>query len=138
MSGVLSLYNVMEIEDSMLLLQCPLGQTNSKVAAALAEVAVDICFSSQPGVEGVWPLFVVFGKRECQKVNSIEGGSFNSSILGNCDVYCVSAGLLDEDWSVEGPLEMRPALDDNYSDGEACSLLEVGGVLAIATVQGEF
>ena len=63
MLGVLSLYNVMEIDDSMLVLQCPLAQTNSKVAAALAEVAVDICFSSQPGVEGVWPLFVLFGKR---------------------------------------------------------------------------
>ena len=115
-SGVLSLYNVMEIEDRMLVLQCPLNMSgSSKVAAALGEVAVDFCFGSQCGEAGVWPLFV---------------------ILASKDVFCVSAGLAEDEWSVEGPLEIKPPLEDNYSDGEACSVAEVGGVLAMATVNG--
>ena len=115
-SGVLSLYNVMEIEDRMLVLQCPLNISgSSKVAAALGEVAVDFCFGSQCGEAGVWPLFV---------------------ILASMDVFCVSAGLAEDEWSVEGPLEVKPPLEDNYSDGEACSVAEVGGVLAMATVTG--
>ena len=113
-AGVLTLYSVQDMEENMRLLQCQLSD-QSKVSAALGEVAVDFCFSSQAGEEGVWPLFV---------------------LLGNCDVYCVGAGLGQESWSVEGPLEMRPALEDNYSDGEACSVLETGGVLVMATVQG--
>jgi len=115
-SGVLSLYNVMEIEDRMLVLKCPLSRGgNSKVAAALGEVAVDFCFGSQCGEAGVWPLFV---------------------ILASMDVFCVSAGLAEDEWAVEGPLEVKPPLEDNYSDGEACSVAEVGGVLAMATVTG--
>ena len=116
-SGILSLYNVMEIEDRMLILESSLssGTGNNKVAAALGEVAVDFCFGSQCGEAGVWPLFV---------------------ILASMDVFCVSASLAEDEWSVEGPLVVKPPLEDNYSDGEACSIAEVGGVLAMATVKG--
>ena len=114
-SGTLTLYNVMEMEDRMTVLQCHLAES-SKVSTALGEVAVDFSFGCQSGeAGGTWPLFV---------------------LLANCDVYCVGASILEDSWTVEGPLEMRPQLEDNYSDGEGCSIVEVGGVLAIATVQG--
>ena len=115
-SGVLSLYNVMEIEDRMLVSNFPLSRTErSKITEALGEIAVDFCFGSQCGEAGVWPLFV---------------------ILASMDVFCVSAGLADDEWSIEGPLTVSPPLENNYSDGEACSVTEVGGVLALATVTG--
>ena len=115
-SGVLSLHNVAELEDTTTVLTCDLGRgEDNKVAAALGEVAVDFCFGSSAGAGGVWPVFV---------------------LLASCDVYTVGAGLGAEQWQVEGPLEVRPSLEDNYSDGEGCSLVEVGGVLALATVRG--
>ena len=115
-SGVITLYNVSQIDDRMEILSCQVTQSSpSKVSTALGEVPVDFCFSNQPGEAGAWPMFV---------------------LLANNDVYCVDASLQQESWSVEGPLEIRPPLDDNYSDGEACSVCYVGGVLAIATVQG--
>eukprot|EP00092_Neocalanus_flemingeri_P038661 GFUD01042091.1.p1 GENE.GFUD01042091.1~~GFUD01042091.1.p1 ORF type:complete len:453 (+),score=152.21 GFUD01042091.1:3-1361(+) len=83
------------------------------MATALGEAAVDLSFGGVGEEEGQWPLFVLYG---------------------NSEVFCVSAGLGGE-WSVEGPLEVRPAREDNYS-GEACSLVVCGGVLALATVGG--
>ena len=82
------------------------------VTLALGEVPVDLAFG-QPGGHGQWPLYVLFG---------------------SCDVFLVSAGISHE-WSVEGPLEVRPPREDNYS-GEGCSLAVVGGVLAVATMGG--
>jgi len=87
--------------------------TGGRVATALGEAAVDLCFGGAGEEEGQWPLFVLYG---------------------NSDVFCVSAGL-GEDWDVEGPLIVQPAREDNYS-GEACSLVVCGGVLALATVGG--
>ena len=65
---------------------------------------MDFCFSSQVGDDSSWPLFV---------------------LLANSDVFCVDASLLVSSWNVEGPLEMKPSLENNYSDGEACSIVEV-------------
>ena len=117
-SGLLSLHNLLEPEDKRILRQVRLrpAQT-SKLAAALGEAAVDFCFGSQPqsGSGSDWPLFVV---------------------SGNCDVHCVTAGLGEAAWEVEGPLEVRPRLEDNYSGGEGCGLIEQGGVLALATTRG--
>jgi len=87
--------------------------TGGKMATALGETAVDLCFVGAGEEEGQWPLFVLYG---------------------NSDVFCVSAGL-GEEWTVEGPLEVRPAREDNYSE-EACSVVVCGGVLALATVGG--
>ena len=65
---------------------------------------MDFCFSSQVGDDSSWPLFV---------------------LLANSDVFCVDASLLVSSWNIEGPLEMKPSLENNYSDGEACSIVEV-------------
>ena len=73
-SGTLTLYNVMEMEDRMTVLQCHLAES-SKVSTALGEVAVDFSFGCQSGeAGGTWPLFV---------------------LLANCDVYCVGASMLE-------------------------------------------
>ena len=115
-SGSLSLYNLLEPEDSRLVRQVSVtSHQTSKLSAALGEAAVDFCFGSQMESGSGWPLFVV---------------------SGNCDVHCVSAGLAETNWEVEGPLEVRPRLEDNYSGGEGCGLVEVGGVLALATTMG--
>jgi len=115
-SGVLTLYNVNELDDRTEVLKCQLSDSGqNKISVALGEVAVDLCFSSQIGDDSSWPLFV---------------------LLANSDVFCVDASLIVSSWNVEGPLEMKPSLENNYSDGEACSIVEVGGVLAIGTVQG--
>lgn len=86
--------------------------SGGKVATALGEAAVDLCFGMAGDGED-WPLFVLFGTSQ---------------------VYCVSGGL-GKLWEVEGPLEVQPAREDNYS-GEACSIVVCGGVLAMATVGG--
>jgi len=86
--------------------------SDGKMATALGEVAVDLCFGGA-GEGGQWPLFVLYG---------------------NSQVYCVSGGL-GMHWEVEGPLEVQPPREDNYS-GEACSIVVCGGVLALATVGG--
>jgi len=84
-----------------------------KVATALGEVAVDLSFGGAGESENCWPLFVLYG---------------------NCDIYCVSASL-GQEWEFEGPLEVMPQREDNYS-GEASSLIVCNGIVALATVGG--
>ena len=65
-----------------------LGEVGTSSPASFSptstQVAVDLCFGPA-GEQGQWPLFVLFG---------------------NCDVFCVSAGI-GQEWRVEGPLEVR-------------------------------
>lgn len=107
--GKLALYNI--LEEDYFISELSIS-TGGKIATALGEAAVDLCFGAA-GEAGQWPLFVLYG---------------------NSDVFCVSAGLTTE-WRVEGPLEVMPPRDDNYAN-EACSIVACGGVLAIATVGG--
>jgi len=108
--GRIRLYNVGEGDE--VIMETVVG-TGGKVATALGEAAVDLCFGGAGEEEGEWPLFVLYG---------------------NSQVFCVAGGL-GVDWQVEGPLEVQPAREDNYS-GEACSVVVCGGVLAMATVGG--
>ena len=113
-SGTIALHNLLELEERRLVRQVTVRTSQTtKLSAALGEAAVDFCFGSQS--ESRWPLFV---------------------LSGNCEVHCVSAGLSEATWEVEGPLEVLPRLEDNYDGAEGCGLLEVGGVLALATTGG--
>ena len=108
--GRISMYNVLDGE--RLAQELKVG-TGGKMATALGEAAVGLCFGGAGDDEGQWPLFVLYG---------------------NSDIFCVSASLGDA-WTVEGPLEVMPQREDNYSE-EACSVVVCGGVLALATVGG--
>ena len=115
-SGNIALHNLLELEERRLIRQVTVRDSQTtKLSAALGEAAVDFCFGSQSQSDSRWPLFV---------------------LSGNCEVHCVSAGLGETTWEVEGPLETRPRLEDNYDGAEGCGLLEVGGVLALATTGG--
>lgn len=111
---------------------CPVHQTlqlegsTGAVATSLGETAVDFAFGppveleEEEGSTLSWPLFVLWA---------------------NGDVFCGSSwlGKLGE-VRLEGPLEVQPPAEDNYSQ-EACSIAVLGDrtgppVLAIATVGG--
>ena len=115
-SGNLALHNLLELEERRLVREVTIRTSQTtKLSAALGEAAVDFCFGSQSQSDSRWPLFV---------------------LSGNCEVHCVSAGLAELTWEVAGPLEILPRLEDNYDGAEGCGLLEVGGVLALATTAG--
>ena len=69
----------------------------SRVATALGEVAVDFCFGSPVEFDDqrVWPIYVLWADGE---------------------VFYVNADL-SSDWVVEGPVEVLPEQEENYSQG---------------------
>lgn len=108
---------------------CPVHQvlqlegSTGAVATSLGETAIDFAFGPPVETEEEslsWPLFVLWA---------------------NGDVYCANSCLgRGGEVRLEGPLEVQPPAEDNYSQ-EACSVAVLGDragppVLAIATVGG--
>jgi len=99
------------------------GSTGA-VATSLGETAVDMAFGPPVELEEEaslsWPVFVLWA---------------------NGDVFCATSCLARAgEVRLEGPLEVQPPAEDNYSQ-EACSIAVLGDrqgppVLAIATVRG--
>jgi len=116
--GVVALYLVGE-HSSRHIRHVTIG--GSRLSTALGETAVDFCFGSavDDGQTSVWPIFV---------------------LCADGDVHYVLASLDHQDWTVEGPVQVLPEQEKDFSE-ESCSILVLGGstgpsILAIATNTG--